>query len=175
MARLLPHHRILEVGTGTGMLAALLSRTNHITVSLDNQASVLNTAMILFRSVGARVSLVQGNAFNLPFRDGVFDAAFSQGLLEHFSDADMVSLVREQARVAHHVYVSVPSFFYPHLGSLGPGLIGNERLLTLSRYQKILGQFNIRANYYSDFKLATFAGWSLPWPNQLLMEVLLTD
>jgi SAM-dependent methyltransferase len=38
-----------------------------------------------------------GDTLHLPFADGTYDAVFSQGLLEHFSDP--LSIVREQSRV----------------------------------------------------------------------------
>ena len=173
MARLFGHSRILEVGTGTGMLAALLARQGDLTATLDNDSQVQTTARAFFTSVRADVRVVEGDAFHMPFADQEFDASFSQGLLEHFSDEEMRRIIKEQLRVAQNVYASVPSCFYPHIGHLGPGLIGNERLLTLGHYRRILSQFAVDGQYYADFKQATFAGWTIPWPNQILLQVRL--
>ena len=49
---------------------------------------------------------------------------------------------------------------------VGPGLVGNERLKTLAFWRRLLSDFDFKveeAAYYSDFKLFTFAGATLPW------------
>jgi SAM-dependent methyltransferase len=162
---------VLEVGTGTGMLSAFSSRTARNVVTLDNSGGVLTTAGRFFDTVDAPVRRVAGDAFRLPFRDRSFDVAFSQGLLEHFSDEAVRAIVREQSRVATRVIASVPTLWYPHLGHLGPGLIGNERLMTKRRWERLLGGFKVRAHYYADPKVATLAGFTVPLPVQLLLVV----
>lgn len=172
VAALVNCDRVLEVGTGTGMLSTFLSRFCDLAVTVDNSAAVLATARQFMAGAHGEVRCVRGDAFRLPFGDGSFEACFSQGLLEHFSDADIARLVDEQLRVASATYVSVPSFFYPHLGRRGPGLVGNERLLTVGRWREILGRrHRVEGAYYSDFKVASFAGRTLPWPAQILLRV----
>jgi SAM-dependent methyltransferase len=163
--------RVLEVGTGTGMLSALVSRFCDRVVTLDNSAHILRTAGDFTASVGAEVLSVRGDAFRLPFATDTFGACFSQGLLEHFCDDQVVALVGEQLRVAPLVHISVPSAFYPHLGRRGPGLVGNERLLRLSRWRAILSPRPVTGRYYADFKVATAAGRTVPWPAQILLRV----
>lgn len=171
VAALVGCDRVLEVGTGTGMLSTLLSRFCDLAVTLDNSAAVLGTARRFMGGARGDVCSVRGDAFRLPFRDRSLDACFSQGLFEHFSDAEITGLVDEQLRVAAVTYISVPSFFYPHLGRRGPGLVGNERLLTLRRWREILRRHRVEGEYYSDFKIASLAGRTLPWPAQILLKV----
>jgi SAM-dependent methyltransferase len=168
---LLQLDRILEVGTGTGMLSALLSRAAPLVVSLDQSEEILRTADDFQRTVRGQVRQVRGDAFRLPFKDQTFDAAFSQGLLEHFDDEGVRTIVLEQRRVAATVFASIPSAFYPRIGRRGPGLIGNERLLSARRWRDVLADFEVSSHYYADYKLATFAGVTLPWPNQLLLVI----
>jgi ubiquinone/menaquinone biosynthesis C-methylase UbiE len=55
---------------------------------------------------------------NMSFADQSFDAVYSLGLLEHFSPAEQVLLLREQARVAKKaVLVEVPAYT-PHLRAM---------------------------------------------------------
>lgn len=171
VSELVEHPTLLEVGTGTGMLSSLVSKFCERTVTVDTSSKVLDTARVFMAEVGARVLPVRGDAFRLPFRDGSFSACFSQGLFEHFSDADIHGLVAEQLRVSGIVYISVPSMFYPHVGRLGPGLVGNERLLTLGRWCSVLARWNVTGEYYADPKIASFGGRTLPWPAQILLRV----
>ena len=171
MQELLAYDRILEIGTGTGMLSAICSYTASLTVTLDNDAQVLSQAMRFYESARAKVQLVRGDAFSLPFRDGSFDVVFSQGVLEHWSDADMLRSVREQVRVARVALISIPSRFYPRIGRFGPGLIGNERWLSARRWKELLDEFHVETQHYSDWKQLTVGGISIPWPNHLLVRV----
>jgi SAM-dependent methyltransferase len=169
--RLIGHRSVLEVGTGTGMLSALAGKFCERVVTLDNSAAVLATAGAFASVARVRVAAVRGDAFRLPFGDGSFGACFSQGLLEHFADGEVRALVAEQLRVAATVYASVPSVFYPHLGRRGPGLVGNERLLPLGRWRRILAGWPVDGTYYADFKIASFAGRTVPWPAQILLRI----
>ncbi|HVA06105.1 MAG TPA: class I SAM-dependent methyltransferase [Acidimicrobiales bacterium] len=163
--------RVLEVGTGTGMLSALLGRLSGFVVTVDSDLDVLRVASTFATRVGAPVRQTAGDAFSLPYRRDSFDAVFSQGLYEHFGDQAIVGLAEEHLRVAPRVYISVPTFFYPHLGHRGPGLIGNERLMTRRHWSQVLRRFSPKLAYYADYKLVTLAGWTCPWPNQLLITL----
>lgn len=67
---LTPGSRVLDVGCGTGLLARHLS-PSVVLVGLDLSIGMLRLAR------GRLPSCVQGDALALPFRDGVFDAAFA--------------------------------------------------------------------------------------------------
>ena len=83
----------------------------------------------------------------------------------------MIRSVREQLRVAGLALISVPSRYYPRIGRFGPGLIGNERWLSARRWKELLDEFDVETQHYSDWKVLTVAGLSVPWPNQLLVRV----
>jgi len=72
------------------------------------------------------------------------------------------------------VHASVPSLWYPHIGKrLRPTLRGDERLLRVDSWREIIAPVSGRceAHYYSDVKLATFAGHTLPWPTHILVSI----
>jgi SAM-dependent methyltransferase len=170
---LIKHRSVLEVGTGTSMLSGLVSKWCDRVVTLDNSAAVLSSAGRFSARAGTRPHAVRGDAHRLPFPDGAFSACFSQGLLEHFDDGEVRSMVAEQLRVGAVVYASVPSVFYPHVGPIGPGLVGNERLLSRAHWLRVLRRpgWTAQGEYYADFKIASFAGRTVPWPAQILLRV----
>jgi demethylmenaquinone methyltransferase/2-methoxy-6-polyprenyl-1,4-benzoquinol methylase len=90
--------RILDVATGTGMVAAeLRARADCSLVGLDQSAEMLAAARTRFAEDGARVSLVEGQAEELPFADESFDALTFTYLLRYVDDPR--ATVRELARV----------------------------------------------------------------------------
>jgi demethylmenaquinone methyltransferase/2-methoxy-6-polyprenyl-1,4-benzoquinol methylase len=90
--------RILDVATGTGMVAAeLRARADCTVVGLDQSPQMLAAARARFAGEGVRVELVEGEAERLPFEDASFDALTFTYLLRYVDDPP--ATMRELARV----------------------------------------------------------------------------
>jgi len=90
-----PHGWVLDVGCGTGQLAARMGRelTGTHVVGCDFSAGMLSQA----RARDARIPWVQGDAGRLPFRDGAFDTVVSTEAFHWFPDP--VGALTEMRRV----------------------------------------------------------------------------
>ena len=92
-----PGERVLDVATGTGMVAAeLLARSDCSVVGVDQSPDMLAAARARFDG-GERVELIEGQAEALPFEDASFDALTFTYLLRYVDDPQ--ATVRELARV----------------------------------------------------------------------------
>jgi demethylmenaquinone methyltransferase/2-methoxy-6-polyprenyl-1,4-benzoquinol methylase len=93
-----PGARVLDVATGTGMVAAeLLARRGDCSVvGIDQSAQMLAGARARFAG-DDRVELLEGQAERLPFADGSFDALTFTYLLRYVDDPP--ATLRELARV----------------------------------------------------------------------------
>jgi demethylmenaquinone methyltransferase / 2-methoxy-6-polyprenyl-1,4-benzoquinol methylase len=92
--------RVLDVATGTGMVAAeLLSRSRCSVVGIDQSPEMLAAARARFssRAERARVELLEGEAEALPFADASFDVLTFTYLLRYVEDPR--GTLRELARV----------------------------------------------------------------------------
>ncbi len=95
--------RVLDVATGTGMVAAeLRSRADCTVVGVDQSAEMLAAARARFAladatAPGSRVELIEAEAESLPFADGSFDALTFTYLLRYVDDP--AATMRELARV----------------------------------------------------------------------------
>ncbi len=90
--------RVLDVATGTGMVAAeLRRRADCSVVGLDQSPAMLAAARARFAGQEQRVELLEGDAQALPFRDASFDALTFTYLLRYVEDP--AAIVRELARV----------------------------------------------------------------------------
>lgn len=90
-----PGQRILDVATGTGMVAFGLARRGATVVGLDQSEQMLAAARQ--RHAGDNPSFIQGEAEHLPFADGEFDALTFTYLLRYVDDRP--ATMRELARV----------------------------------------------------------------------------
>jgi len=96
-----PGQRILDVATGTGMVAtALARRAGCQVVAIDQSEAMLGAARAraaLDRQLAAQISFVLGQAEQLPFADAEFDALSFTYLLRYVDDR--AATMRELARV----------------------------------------------------------------------------
>lgn len=97
----LPPDRILDVATGTGMVAAaLVRRYGCSVVGLDQSPQMLSGAEAKLArdpELAAHIELVRGEAEALPFADGEFDHLTFTYLLRYVDDPG--ATLRELARV----------------------------------------------------------------------------
>lgn len=81
-----PGSLVLDAGCGNGRFSEMAAQTGASVISVDLGTETVEAAS---RNLDARdnVFVVQGNLFELPFKRGVFDSAFSIGVLHHTGDA----------------------------------------------------------------------------------------
>jgi demethylmenaquinone methyltransferase / 2-methoxy-6-polyprenyl-1,4-benzoquinol methylase len=96
-----PGDRVLDVATGTGMVAtALVRRYGCQVVGLDQSREMLSGAQAKLDAdprLASRIELVRGEAESLPFGDGEFDHLTFTYLLRYVEDPG--ATLRELARV----------------------------------------------------------------------------
>jgi len=89
-----PGQRVLDVATGTGLVAHELADRGADVVGLDQSEAMLAVAR---ERLGDRVTFVRGEAERLPFADAEFDALTFTYLLRYVDDR--AATMRELARV----------------------------------------------------------------------------
>jgi demethylmenaquinone methyltransferase/2-methoxy-6-polyprenyl-1,4-benzoquinol methylase len=95
-----PGQRILDVATGTGLVARALARRGASVVALDQSPDMLAGArarLTQHRDLAGKITFVQGEAERLPFADAEFDALTFTYLLRYVDDP--AATMRELARV----------------------------------------------------------------------------
>jgi demethylmenaquinone methyltransferase/2-methoxy-6-polyprenyl-1,4-benzoquinol methylase len=124
---------VLDVATGTGLVAELLLRRGFTVTGLDQSPDMLAEAR---RRFGERVTLVEASAEELPFADGSFDHLTFTYLLRYVDDPaaalrELVRVVRPGGTVASLEFC-VPRGLWRPLWDLyvGVGLPGAGRLVS---------------------------------------------
>jgi len=141
--RLVGRERILDVATGTGLLAADFARVvsrDGFVVGVDLTLSMLKTARwrLEARNVGDKVDWVLARAENLPFRNDCFGSSSISLALRNVSNAQLT--FREMARA------TVPGGFVISLDFARP----RNRLFRLFYYDYLLGLFPVFGRMVSE-------------------------
>ena len=88
-AALLPHQRILDLATGTGIVAreaAPFVGVRGRVVALDINPAMLDVGRSLSEPAGASIEWLEGDAAALPLPDAAFDVVLCQQGLQYFAD-----------------------------------------------------------------------------------------
>jgi demethylmenaquinone methyltransferase/2-methoxy-6-polyprenyl-1,4-benzoquinol methylase len=126
-----PGMRILDVATGTGMVAFALAARGATVIGLDQSEAMLGGARARLQRtprLAERLSFVIGEAEQLPFAEGEFDALSFTYLLRYVDDP--AATMRELARVVK------PG---GRIGMVEFGVPGNELLRGLWRVHTRVG------------------------------------
>ncbi|MCF2523728.1 protein-L-isoaspartate(D-aspartate) O-methyltransferase [Bradyrhizobium sp. G127] len=88
-----PEHRVLEVGTGSGYQAAILSKLAREVVSLERFRTLADRARLVLAELGcSNVDVVLGDGFDVPETLGTFDRIMVTAAMEEIPDALLARL-----------------------------------------------------------------------------------
>jgi SAM-dependent methyltransferase len=134
LARCPPPARLLDVGCGTGTLAARLAGLGYEVVGLDPSQGMLE----VMKDRAPQVEAVRGSGTAIPFGDGAFDLSLSVATMHHIAApaevrealVEMVRVVRPGGRVL--IWDHNPrNPYWPYLMRRVPQDRGDERLIGL--------------------------------------------
>ena len=128
---------VLEAGCGTGLMAGYLQKLGCTVTAGDISQKVLNLAKEL--AIGS--SIIEPchkyeiiDILNLRYKSKKFDVAVSNGALEHFSDYDIIDILKQQMIAADYVLFGIPSTYF----EMSEKMLGNERSLKLKEWKNLI-------------------------------------
>lgn len=126
-----PPATVLEVGCGSGLTSVLLASMGYRVTAVDANVELVKKVRC-FEVAFPNIVSIQADMFGMNFGNKTFDVAFSQGVLEHYSNNDIVRALTEQRRVARIVVIDVPN----GRGKIGD--YGDERLISPAQWRKLI-------------------------------------
>lgn len=80
----------------------------------------------------------QGDILNLQYKNNTFDVSYSNGVLEHFSDEEIIETLKQQMNISKYVIFRIPSTYF----NMNEKMLGNERGLTLDEWKNLIHKAN---------------------------------
>lgn len=133
-AQLEPHHRVLDVGCGTGTLAVLIKQLypNVEVIGLDPDVQALGRARQKADRAGVAVRFDMSFAGTLGYREASFDRVFSSLMFHHLETGQKEEALREARRVLRPggrlELMDFAGPDAPGLGAVGRVMHSNRRL-----------------------------------------------
>ena len=140
------HKTILEAGCGSGITSIYLNSLGYKVTGIDADPDMIRLAKSIAKKRKCSVRFQRDNIKTLRHTKDHFDIIFSNGVMEHFTNAEIVAIVNRHLLAADYVVISIPSDYFTKKQQI----FGNERFLSAERWQKILSKTNsVRVEEFS--------------------------
>ena len=134
-------NNILEVGCNIGNQLVLLQKQGFKNLyGIEIFPEAVETA----KKHAKNVNIIQGSAFDLPFKDNVFDLVFTAGVLIHISPKDLKKIMSEIYRTSSR-YIWGYEYYSPKHAAID--YRGNKNFLWKGDFVKLYQK------YFPDLKL----------------------
>lgn len=145
--------QILEAGCGTALLGLILADYGFKVTALDLTEDVLNYARSRVCLNQLDLNFVKGNIFELSsvFDKKYFDVVCHSGVMEHFSDNDVVKSLSEQRLVSRMVIFNIPN----GRNKITPQHFGDERFFSNKKWMSLIREAGFN-------KVKVLGGYDLP-------------
>lgn len=152
---------ILEAGCGTALLSLILADYGFDVTALDLAEEVLDYARRRVSLNHIQLNFVKGDILKLTslFESQYFDTVCHSGVMEHFSDHDIVRSLSEQRTVSKRVIFSIPN----NRMRLTPKRFGDERFLSNKKWVELINKAGFGSvKVFGDYDLPRYAYFILP-------------
>lgn len=169
-----PNKKIIESGSGTGVLSTYMASLgyNSIGIDIDNQILELSEKISKRYDAENKPTFIRKSIFELDYNNKEFDVSFSNGVLEHFSDDQIIKTLEQQMSIANIVIVGIPTKYF----NQEEAMYGDERYLPYSYWRNLIRKANgiileERSMHYMDWKhkLINFKKYFRPYPYRIFV------
>lgn len=129
------NHKIMEFGSGTGVLALHLSTLNNKVTALDMDKDMINLSKKYFydKFKGNNIKYLCNDIRKLN-ENIKYDVCYSIGILEHYNDNEIINLINKQTSISRYVIFGIPTKYFDE----DKKMYGNERYLPIKHWRKLI-------------------------------------
>lgn len=129
----------MELGSGTGILALKIASLGNKVIALDSDKDMIALSKKYFLKEFDNPSITY---INKDIREydvkGKFDVIYSIGILEHYTDKEIVELINKQLVLSNYVIFGIPTKYFDE----NKKMYGNERYLKIRYWRNLIEQSN---------------------------------
>lgn len=107
-------NKIIESGSGTGVLSTYMSSLGYDVTGIDIDKDILNLSKKIAKNYNSKNKPIfkRKSIFELDYKKDHFDVSFSNGVLEHFKDEQIIDTLRQQMKIAKIVIFGIPTNYF---------------------------------------------------------------
>ncbi len=130
---------VLELGSGTGVLACKISSMGKSVIALDRDADMISLSKKYFEGYfkDCDITYINKDIMDFKSKDKI-DVIYSIGILEHYSDDEIIKLLNKQLSISDYVIFGIPTRYFDE----NKKMYGNERYLRIKDWRVLITKTN---------------------------------
>ncbi len=107
-------NKLIESGSGTGVLSTYMASLGYNVTGIDIDEDILNLSKKIAKNYNSKnkPNFKKRSIFELDYKENCFDVSFSNGVLEHFNDEQIIDTLKQQMKVARIVIFGIPTRYF---------------------------------------------------------------
>lgn len=130
--------KILEAGSGTGVLSTYMASIGYDAIGIDIDKDILELSKNIAKQYDSKKKpkFKIDSILDLKYKKEEFDVSFSNGVLEHFTDEEIIITLKKQMEIAKYVIVGIPTKYFND----EEAMYGDERFLKIKYWRDIIAK-----------------------------------
>ncbi len=168
------NNKLLEAGSGTGVLSTYMASLDFDVTGIDIDKDILGLSRKIAKSYPSKnkPKFIKKSIFELDYDDNYFDASFSNGVLEHFNDDEIIDTLKQQMRVSKYVIFGIPTKYF----NREEAMYGDERYMDYTFWRDLIKKsggkiLEEKSMHYMSFRkrLVNFKKYFRPYPFRIFV------
>lgn len=129
--------KLIEAGCGTGIISSYMASKEYDVLGIDIDEEILQLSTNLAKEYfdeDKKLKFEKMSILDMQFSKEEFDVCFSNGVLEHFEDEDIICSLKNQMNISRYVVLGIPTQFFDKTEAL----YGDERFLPLEYWRYLI-------------------------------------
>jgi len=128
--------RLLEAGSGTGVLATYLASIGYDVTGIDIDSEIINLAHKIANTYNSvkKPIFINKSIFELDYPENFYDVSYSNGVLEHFNDEQIIATLKQQLKVSKIVIFGIPTKYF----NQNEAMYGDERYMDYDCWRELI-------------------------------------
>lgn len=132
------NNKLLEAGSGTGVLSTYMASLGYDVVGIDIDKDILSLSKKISNKYESenKPKFIKKSIFELDYNEDFFDVSFSNGVLEHFNDEQIIDTLKQQMKVSKYVIFGIPTKYF----NKEEAMYGDERYMDYSFWRDLISR-----------------------------------
>ena len=129
-------NKLIEAGSGTGVLSTYMASLGYDVIGIDIDKDILNLSKKIAKSYNSKnkPTFKNKSIFELNYKKNNFDVSFSNGVLEHFTNEQIIETLKQQMKISKIVIFGIPTKYF----NQKEAMYGDERYMSYKFWRKLI-------------------------------------
>lgn len=166
--------KVIESGSGTGVVSTYLASIGFDVTAIDIDDQMLELAKKISYQYNKKnkPKFENNDVFILDYNNNEFDVSFSNGVLEHFNDEEIICTLSKQMDIADIVIFGIPTKYF----NQEEAMYGNERYMDFKKWRSLVKEahgkiIEEKSMHYMGIigRIKEYKKWFRPYPYRIFV------